>query len=216
VALELNNSLWTIRYEVGCYLGLALAGAAGLLRRPRIVAAVFLAVLVLHGSDVQLPANKLLTALIGALVSWPRLAAFFLAGVVFHCYRRQLPHSRRLAAICVVALGVSLVWPRLLAWTLPVAGTYLLFWIGFHPRIPLNNFGRSGDFSYGTYLYAFPVQQTFVYVLGTNMSPMTLFWLAWPVTLGLAALSWHLVEKRLLKARVRPAAAGAQPAVAGA
>jgi peptidoglycan/LPS O-acetylase OafA/YrhL len=162
-----------------------------------------------------LPANRIITALVGALISWPRLAAYFLAGVVFHGFRREIPHSPRLAAAAVIALGACLLWPRLIAWVLPVAGTYLLLWFAFHPRIPWGNFGRTGDYSYGTYLYAFPVQQTLVYVLGTAMSPWTLFCMAWPITLGFAVLSWHGVEKWWLKPRVRKDVREPQPAAAG-
>jgi peptidoglycan/LPS O-acetylase OafA/YrhL len=65
------------------------------------------------------------------------------------------------------------------------------------PKLPR----RMGDWSYGLYLYAFPVQQTLayfrlheqffaLYVLGSSI-----------LTFLLAGLSWHVVEKRALQWR---------------
>ncbi len=53
-----------------------------------------------------------------------------------------------------------------------------------------------GDFSYGTYLYAFPIQQLIVrYTAGSGLTPFGLFLGSTPVVLVLAVLSWFFVEK---------------------
>ncbi len=39
----------------------------------------------------------------------------------------------------------------------PVALTYAFFWLAF--SLPFGWFEKKGDFSYGAYIYAFPVQQ---------------------------------------------------------
>lgn len=58
---------------------------------------------------------------------------------------------------------------------------------------------KMGDYSYGVYVYAFPVQQTCVMLLGNNPSPDAVLITSLPVTLALACASWHLVEKPALR-----------------
>jgi peptidoglycan/LPS O-acetylase OafA/YrhL len=73
-----------------------------------------------------------------------------------------------------------------------VAGAYLPFWVSFHPAIPLNRAAKFGDFSYGTYLYAYPIQQTIVGAWDKPMNPYLLFVLATPPALVSAVASWRL------------------------
>lgn len=53
---------------------------------------------------------------------------------------------------------------------------------------------RTHDYSYGLYIYAFPVQQTIV-ALNPGIAPLYLFMFAMPVALAFAITSWHYVEK---------------------
>jgi peptidoglycan/LPS O-acetylase OafA/YrhL len=129
----------------------------------------------------------------------------YLAGVVFFLNRDRIPHHGYIAAgalgVLVVAAYIPLAW----AVCFPLAGTYLLFWFGYHPGIHLGNFGKRGDFSYGTYLYAFPIQQLVMRFVGHPISPYLLSGIAVPLTLMAAILSWHLIEKRFIasSAKVR-------------
>jgi peptidoglycan/LPS O-acetylase OafA/YrhL len=79
----------------------------------------------------------------------------------------------------------------------------------------LRSAGRFGDASYGIYLWSFPVQQVFVHVMGAAGGGWGNFALAMPTSLALGLLSWHLVEKHALGARMhkRPAPPGGLSAV---
>jgi peptidoglycan/LPS O-acetylase OafA/YrhL len=61
----------------------------------------------------------------------------------------------------------------------------------------MREFGRHGDFSYGMYLIAFPVQQLLAHKFGSMPVPVFMA-LAFGTTLPLAILSWHCVEKPAL------------------
>lgn len=84
-----------------------------------------------------------------------------------------------------------------------------------NPRLNLRN-----DLSYGTYIYAYPVQQLLV-VMGLGSLNLLLFFaIATAATVPLAAFSWFVVEKQAisLKSRLnrkRPAEVDTAPVAAG-
>jgi len=82
----------------------------------------------------------------------------------------------------------------------PLTLTYSTFYFAFTDRIKLRYAAAKGDFSYGTYLYAYPIQQmlvsTFVFAF-----PIIVL-LSIVLSLGAGFLSWHLVEKWFLSRRV--------------
>jgi peptidoglycan/LPS O-acetylase OafA/YrhL len=59
------------------------------------------------------------------------------------------------------------------------------------------------DYSYGVYIYAFPMQQLMVFLLPGDRVWWVNILLSLPPTLLLAALSWHLVEKPALALKRR-------------
>ena len=81
----------------------------------------------------------------------------------------------------------------------PIFGTYLLLYLAFWDRFPLHRVMRFGDLSYGTYLYAFPIQQLLVQYLHLRNSPVRLFAAATPLVLAAAAASWFFVERPALR-----------------
>ena len=66
------------------------------------------------------------------------------------------------------------------------------------------------DLSFGVYIYAFPVQQTLIWLARGRLSGAVLLALSAAVTCILAFLSWHLVEKWALRLKPRTPAAAPQ------
>lgn len=56
---------------------------------------------------------------------------------------------------------------------------------------------RFGDLSYGIYIYGFPIQQTLMYFFDFNV--IELMVLSVPISMFLGYLSWHIVEKKVLR-----------------
>ena len=77
------------------------------------------------------------------------------------------------------------------------AVTYLTLIVAHNAKLRVAWFLKLGDYSYGVYVFAFPMQQFLVSRFGIN-EPITLFALAFPATLVLAILSWHIVERPAL------------------
>jgi peptidoglycan/LPS O-acetylase OafA/YrhL len=194
-----NSSLWTIRFELFCYVFLAALGLMTLLRRRGVMLSLLLlAVTAQFAEQHEWPMKwNLVTPFFGDLWEIIRFIVFFLAGTAFYLYREKIPFNARIATVAGVILTVAFA-AGLSTLALPFCGVYLLFFFAFHPHIPLHNFGKHGDFSYGMYLYAFPVQQLLVLYVPFTRNPILLTLLAFVCTLVLAYLSWHFIEKPFL------------------
>ncbi len=201
-----NGSFWTLRYEGYCYLFVLALGLLRLYQRRGLLLAVFLIIYVLRETQtltgrVLFPDREL--HLFGNIAAWSSLILYFLAGMLFFLYRDVIPHSRALFAACLAALvlcGLALGhWEA----ALPVCGSYALLWLAFQRRLGLQRFARYGDFSYGLYLYAFPIQQLLVLYYGRRLTIPALFGAALLLTLCVAALSWYAVERPCLRLKRR-------------
>jgi peptidoglycan/LPS O-acetylase OafA/YrhL len=110
-------------------------------------------------------------------------------------------------------LGGANARPIALAWLLPYIVLLLAYRTAHLVRMP----ARLGDYSYGLYIFAFPVQQAVAQWLHPT-SGWTMFVLATPIVLLLSVASWHLVEapsltlkQRLWRPLERASAAAAHP-----
>jgi len=187
VSHVLNAPLWSLRYEILCYAGVAMLGltrSSGW--RVSIVAAFGMSWLYL-------------------LVSRPIDDARFSAGMLFYLFRAHVPYRRWLAGASGLVLFVTFLTSGFHS-MFPVAGGYLLLYAAFSPALPFSRFGRYGDFSYGLYVFAYPIQQTIVCVLGSDMSVLVFFGISFVTTLVLAVLSWHLIEAPALSLKPRTSA----------
>jgi peptidoglycan/LPS O-acetylase OafA/YrhL len=201
----LNGSLWSIQYEFWCYIGLALLGLTGLLRQKSFLLSLFLLSLAasfLFRIHNWRPGGGFAGHIFGYPPYWVRLLPLFMAGVIFNAYADRISLNWKVAVFLMFVIVVSAVRPYWWTIIFPLAGTYLIMWLAFHPRIEMHGFANQGDLSYGTYLYAFPIQQTVVHLAGRGITPLALFLYATPVALLFAFLSWHLVEKRFLALKI--------------
>ena len=195
----INGSLWTLNYEVLCYLGVVLAGLSGVLMRPRIFALALLGFALAYSANRLYPQHPRLDGLL-------MLALPFLIGMSFWVWRRVIPLSAPLALLLLGLAYLSRHTP-VLEPLLSLAMAYAVFVIGYAKIPVLAAYNGFGDYSYGTYLYAFPIQQI---VAGMGITvPLTNIALALPLTLLCAVLSWYLVEAPAMRLRDRKKRSGA-------
>lgn len=183
----LNTPLWSLRFEILCY---ALVGALGALGGRQLGKAAVAVFVISWLAYLCLPASiSPLSILFKAL----RLLACFSAGMILYIFRRQVPFGWRWALLAAATLGLTFFTSGFRS-ALPWAGGYLLIYLACLASLPLHNFCRYGDFSYGLYIFACPIQQLLLSYLGKQIPVSVLFGSAFLFTLAIAALSWHLVE----------------------
>ena len=206
--VAINGPLWTIPLEIKCYLLLGVLGVTGLLRVRWIVLGLTLFVIGIYG--VWEPRGDRLAELGGWTVEQHFLlefGLFFFAGASFFAFRVHENFRKSLAVLasCWMLAAVALACARpLLALWLVLPVTVLV--IGNASTPYLRRAGRFGDLSYGLYIYAFPVQQTLIWLFKDRLSWWSVLGLTLAVTFTLAFASWHLVEKWAL--RLKPSQRG--------
>ena len=80
----------------------------------------------------------------------------------------------------------------------PIAYASILIGVAFNFKY-LNNFGKYGDYSYGIYLFHFPIIQLLVNYNVHERSVLGAFFLTIILTGALAFFSWNIIEKTALK-----------------
>jgi peptidoglycan/LPS O-acetylase OafA/YrhL len=207
-----NGSLWTIPWEILCYVLVGVAGTLGILAAPH-YRAFFAAVLVFAFADGSWSNQSY-------LVLMPLMLVFAI-GAFLAIYEDTIAINRAAVAAAVAAVlvqtepsqhlvqwivdsilwlwgpgnGNLVVYNLLYVFAVPV----LALWCGRYAPPVL---ATRVDLSYGAYLYAWPVQQAVVTLFVMEhwtLHPLVLFVIALLGTLSLAWPSWVLIERPALR-----------------
>jgi len=219
--VAVNGSLWTLPVEVKAYALVAVIGVLGLITRWRWTMPVVAALAVLVCATAVRPSLPLSNHVVAALVDiqaapglvhfaslgsfneWAEMFAAFVVGAALYSVRSWVALRWDIAALAAIGIVVACLvrgpWPDLASVTL---GPYLILCLAYRTTSFVWLPQWFGDYSYGTYIYAFPAQQTISSLIVLH-SGWVLFVLALPVTLVLAVLSWHFVERPALDLKTR-------------
>jgi peptidoglycan/LPS O-acetylase OafA/YrhL len=196
--MGVNGSLWTLPIEAKCYAVLAMAGLLparmwrwGVMAFALSAAAVF-AVQMWYGV-FRVPVFAMESHV------YVKLVGAFALGALCCVYRWE--HALRVPLAAVILLlvllaGVVARESALKVWPVYVAAlAWFALALGRSPI--LSGFSMPHDYSYGLYLYAFPIQQMLISAL-PGIKPWPLIGLTTLCALACAAFSWHAVERPFL------------------
>ena len=201
---SVNGSLWSLSVEVLMYLVLPLWLWVGVkLRAPRLMAwagVIAICAWSLYWAHVT-PPHGMVRIYGTSMRQAVHLAPFFMIGALYgvHGWHKRL--SLQWALGGAVLLTFFTPTGALVTVASFLLLPYAVLALAFAKDPTFAGFSRFGDYSYGIYLWGFPVQQLLIMLWGGPMHPLLNFALALPISLGLAALSWHGVEKVFMRLR---------------
>ena len=195
-ARGVNGSLWTIPLEVRCYVVMALAGLLSVMR----VRFMWLCFVALYAIWFL---SKTSADVSGTVHYGSELSAFFLAGSALFLLQAHW-ERRPVAWILAASIGAALTWSAGWHYTaVLIVLPLVLVYVGTRATPVLRRAGRWGDPSYGTYLIAFPVQQTVILFGWPHLGFVGTLAISTGIVLVLAYASWHGIEKQALKVKPR-------------
>jgi peptidoglycan/LPS O-acetylase OafA/YrhL len=189
-----NGSLWSLPVEFAMYL---LIVVVGLVRAPKwgVLAAALVFMSLSAGWAFQ--ATDMLVYYRTDMRQLVLCGVYFFVGASINQFKIE-----RFFNVTYVVVAV-IVWLALSRWMVVfimaswVFLPFIILAFGTAKDSPLARV-TPWDFSYGIYIYAFPIQQTIVYLFPkVDFFPYLGSTLV--ITVALAALSWHFVEKPALK-----------------
>lgn len=196
-----NGSLWSLRFEVACYLALCVLMYIRPLRLPLLLVIWLTSFYFAGPFTARPPAGT--TGAEYYLVLFASLFRFFGAGMLFYNLAQWIPINSA-AMMTGFAICVCAAFTPYFNNFLSIAGAYSLLSFSYLAPSWFANITERGDVSYGVYIYAYPIQQLFVgpsyaIAFSAGFSPAAVNTaLALPVTAIAGVLSWRLIEKPMI------------------
>lgn len=194
---EWNGSAWTLAFEFGCYILVAVLGVMGALAHRMIAGIVSVGIILL--ATMQWLGMGNIGSLTSAFTDYRVLLLYapFAFGILFALFGEKIPIDNRLAIACVVVAGYTYAKG---GWLVvgQYAFCYVLIWFAIKVKF-LKNWDKHGDFSYGIYIIAWPLMQFAAY-FGLQDAGWLVYHLV--IVVGCHAyayLSWHLIERPALQ-----------------
>lgn len=204
---SVNQQLWTIPAELLCYQILA---ALAILRVTSTIRVYGLAMILLTFVAVIRDWSKSATAT-GFLPTTSFVTMCFVCGVFLYLAREIIPYKLSLCIGSLVIIWLVLMCTKyldrrvyyyyLIIYLAPCPIAYVTTYLGL-TKVRKIGVIASGDYSYGIYLYGFPIQQAIVQLLPSYRVWYMNLVLSLLITGLFAWLSWRFVESRILSRRV--------------
>ena len=199
VANAVNGSLWSLPVEFFMYI---LVAVLGLISRKLWLSIVIFVVSAIGSFLWARTATDMLVIYATDVRQVFLCGTYFWAGAL--CCQLDIKRyfsisSFAVAALAMLCLEAFPATKHVAAWGLL---PFVVLAFGLSESSWINKLTASGDYSYGFYIYAFPVQQAIAYLYPTMALPGYLL-LATIITMTLAAASWHGIEKPMLRLKPR-------------
>jgi len=185
-----NGSLWTLRVEFSLYIVVAILGYCKLLNKFTVC------VIFIMSFFITFIAKD------SYLIIFFNLSTIFFGGSIFYLYRKNIKFNKYPLTPILILLGSCILGMGLVQ-CVQTVGIYIIFQFALSQDIHLHKFAKYGDFSYGIYIYGFPIQQILIHLNNGQMSNIANFMLAVPMAIFAGFISFHIIEKPCMRLKLK-------------
>lgn len=197
---SVNGSLWTLPWELKMYAFLGVFGFITLLLNYVYKAnwlAIFTTCFFIF-CTINYFEFHFFTEIRGHYYKMYRFGTLFFFGAVIYLFRSKLFFNKTIFWVFISLLVISSFNHDLFFVLYTIMLPYIVLYLAYIPGGKIREYNKLGDYSYGIYIYAWPVQQ-FIAVSITNVSPVEMIILSTIITFCFAYASWHLIESKAIK-----------------
>ncbi|WP_066715067.1 acyltransferase family protein [Clostridium sp. Marseille-P299] len=198
---SINASMWTLPYEVACYFFIMFISTYSVLKKRERMKLIYIISLLLVFYNIRFGKAPIIiddvfwlfgTSRVNSLIE---LGYYFIAGSMIYCYKDKIKYNKNIFLLFTILLILSARYGYVkysLLLLLPYVTMYICL------LRPFMNIKKYGDWSYGIYIYAFPIQQFLALYFKDKLGFSTFFVLSSIVVLLVSILSWNIIEKPIL------------------
>ncbi len=200
-----NGVVWTLYYEISLYFVIMILGFFNILSKEVIgsILAILVGTMAISNGDGQINSVVL-----------PLCVMFFFGSLLSFVDNLNF---KKIAVVFSIALVLlSIFWNKIYVYIAkfpliygPTISSDWLFYILCTLMLPVTiiSIGKivslknyiGADISYGVYIYAWPIQQTIIYLFHNEIAPELLLLITIIVVVPFSLISYHLIEKQFLK-----------------
>ena len=181
-----NGSLWTLPIEFLCYIACFITYKCKLLKKNSFLISlpfVMIGILILD--------------CLGNYISFARSiirpCLLFYIGMGYWVYREHIELKKSWFIISIIGFLLSLFYdvPQI---GIYIFFPYILFMVSYGMKQCSSIIGNLGNYSYGIYLWGFPVQQAVVCLNGSKMNPFLNMFISIPIAVALGIVTYFFIE----------------------
>lgn len=192
-----NAQLWTVPYELKCYIVIAALFVIGIVRY-RVISIIAPIALVAVYAAARYWSRGDDWADMPTVTGGNLLIASFLLGVCLYLYRDKVRWDYRIFALAVASVFAGFWFTSMGDFIALPGAAYATVFLGLCSPRKLAVL-RGADYSYGVFLYGYPIQQAVVSFGGWGANWIFNGFVSCAIALVFAAFSWTFVEKPALK-----------------
>ena len=193
---EMNGPLWSLIFEFRAYILLAILGVFGIFKNKFLILLPLLFFWYSHYNVVFNPEYRTWFETWVGDFKIAVLFSYFFVGVAFLVWKDRIIMDWKIFSLAMISLFWVIRIDRF-ALVAPIAITYIIIYLA--TVLPIRNLSKKiGDWSYGIYIYSWPIQNL-LFLLGVaNFGLWSYTFISIILSCGAGYLSWNLVEKRFL------------------